>query len=243
MSKKIASGSKYIIMDVKVGNGALMKNVLDAKKLANLMIEIGKIYNRFVICVLTDMDEPLGYAIGNGLEVKEAIDSLNNHGPNDLNELVLTMAAITLQKFMNISSDEALKLAQNNIINGQALEKFKELVKAQKGDINNITISNNKLEIKSIKNGYIKYIDAYHLGEMAKLLKAGRETKEDQIDYGVGLVLNKKVGDYVNQDETLITIYYNDASNLDYVKNNIQNLFEIQNDVVEKPKLIIDVIC
>ena len=242
MSKKIASGAKYIIIDVKVGNGALMKTIDDAKLLAETMIEIGKKYNREVICLLTNMDEPLGYAIGNGLEVNEAISSLKGQGPDDLNEIVLKMAAIVLQKFKVIDANEAYTEAYQSITNGNAYNKFVELVKYQKGDINNILISDNKIEIKSLENGYIKSINTYMLGELSKLLGAGREFKEDIIDYGVGIVLNKKIGDYIEVNETLLTIYYNDLKNLDYVKDNISNLFAISKDKIEKPKLILDII-
>ena len=242
MSKKIASGSKYIILDVKVGNGALMKNIDDAKKLAETMKAIGAHYGRTVICVLTNMDEPLGYAIGNGLEVYEALNSLNLKGPKDLNTIVLNMAAMALKSFKDISFEEAVLKAKENLINKQALNKFQELVSAQGGDINNICISDKKIEIRSCEAGYIKSINALKLGEYAKLLGAGRTKKEDIIDYGVGIVLNKKVGDYITNDELLLTIYYNDETNLEFVKNNISNLFELKKDKVEPEKLILDII-
>ena len=242
MSKKIASGSKYIILDVKVGNGALMKNIDDAKKLAQTMIEIGKHYNRTVICLLTNMDEPLGYAIGNGLEVKEAINSLNLKGPRDLNTIVLNMAATALKNFKDISFEEAVNIAKENMMNKNALNKFNELVTHQGGNPDKIAISENKITINSCESGYIKSINAYKLGEAAKLLGAGRSKKEDKIDYGVGIVLNKKVGDYIENDELLLTIYYNDETNLEYVKNNISNYFELTKEKIEKPKLILDII-
>jgi pyrimidine-nucleoside phosphorylase len=242
MSKKIASGSKYILLDVKVGNGALMKNIEDAKKLAQIMIEIGKKYERKVICMLTNMDEPLGYAIGNGLEVKEAIDALNLHGPRDLNTIVINMAAMALKEFKDITFEQAVLEVKECLINKNALTKLNDLVTSQKGDINNIAISSNKLEIKSCDSGYIKSINAYKLGEAAKLLGAGRTKKEDKIDYGVGIVLSKKVGDFINADEVLLTIYYNDETNIEFVKNNISNYFELSKDKVEPLKLILDVI-
>ena len=242
MSKKIASGSKYILLDVKVGNGALMKNIDDATKLAEIMIEIGKKYDRKVICMLTNMDEPLGYAIGNGLEVREAINSLNLHGPRDLNTIVINLAAMALKEFKDITFEEAVKEVKEVLVSKKAYEKFEALVNAQKGDINNIAISDKKMEIKSCDSGYIKSINAYKLGEAAKLLGAGRTKKEDKIDYGVGIVLNKKVGDYINSDEVLLTIYYNDETNLEFVINNISNYFELSKDKVEPLKLILDVI-
>ena len=242
MSKKIASGSKYILLDVKVGNGALMKNIDDAKKLAETMIAIGKRYDRKVICMLTNMDEPLGYAIGNGLEVQEALNSLNLHGPRDLNTLVINMAAMALKTFENIPFEQAVLKVKECLVTKKALAKLNDLVYAQGGNLDNIVISNNKIEIKACENGYIKSINAYKLGEYAKLLGAGRSKKDDIIDYGVGIVLNKKVGDYIENEELLLTIYYNDQTNLEYIKNNISNVFELSKEKVEPLKLIIDII-
>ncbi|MBP3461236.1 MAG: thymidine phosphorylase [Bacilli bacterium] len=239
MSKKIASGANYIVIDVKVGNGALMKNIEDAKTLANLMIKIGNAYNRKVVCVLSNMEEPLGKNIGNGLEVQEAIETLKGNGPEDLTELVLTLGSIMTSLSLNITEQEARDLLKENIKNGKALEKFKELVISQNGNIENINIEENKISIKSTKDGFIKKIDAYKLGEIARLIGAGRLNKEDEIDYGVGLVLNKKVGDLLFENEELLKIYSNNK-NIEIKK--ITDCFEIVEEKIEKPKLIIEII-
>ena len=239
MSKKIASGADSIVIDVKVGNGALMKCEEDARKLANLMIKIGKEYNKKVVCVLSNMEEPLGKSIGNGLEVIEAIETLKGNGPADLTELVLTLGSIMVSLSLSISIEEAKEKLKENINNGKALEKFKEFIKAQNGNLENIKIEENKISIKSTKDGFIKKIDAYKLGEIARQIGAGRLNKEDEIDYGVGLVLNKKVGDLLFENEELLKIYTN-KKDLEIKK--ITDSFLIVEEKIEKPKLIIDII-
>lgn len=239
MSKKIASGADSIVIDVKVGNGALMKCEEDARKLANLMIKIGKEYNKKVVCVLSNMEEPLGKSIGNGLEVIEAIETLKGNGPADLTELVLTLGSIMVSLSLSISIEEAKEKLKENINNGKALEKFKEFIKAQNGNLENIKIEENKISIKSTKDGFIKKIDAYKLGEIARQIGAGRLNKEDKIDYGVGLVLNKKVGDLLFENEELLKIYTN-KKDLEIKK--ITDSFLIVEEKIEKPKLIIDII-
>lgn len=239
MSKKIASGADVIVLDVKVGNGALMKDRKSATKLANLMIKIGKSYNKKVVCVLTNMEEPLGHYIGNGLEVKEAIDVLKGEGPKDLKDIILVLGSIMVSLSKNITAKEAKELLINNINNGSALDKFNEFVEAQGGDINNIEIDNNKVSIKSSKDGFIKSIDTFKLGEIARKIGAGRLNKEDEILYGVGLVLNKKVGDYLFENEELLKIY---GSTHDIEISEITECFNIVEEKVEKVPLIIDII-
>ena len=239
MSKKIASGADKIVLDVKVGNGALMKDIDSAIKLANLMIKIGKAYNKKTICVLSNMEEPLGKSIGNSLEVIEAIETLKGRGSNDLNKLVLTLGSIMTSLALNITEEEAKMLLMENIRNGKALEKFYEFVKMQHGDINCIEKETNVISIKSSKNGFIKRIDAYKLGEIARLIGAGRLNKDDVIDHGVGLVLNKKVGDYLFENEELLKIY---TKKVDISIKEIADCFEIVDEKVDKPKLIIDII-
>lgn len=245
MSKKIASGASIIVIDVKVGKGALMKNIEDARRLAELMIKIGKSYGRKVVCVLSNMNQPLGYAIGNGLEVVESINMLNNNGPEDLKELVIVLASEMVSLAKNITVEEATKEVTTNLENGSAYEKFKELVKYQKGNIEKIEVSKNIISIKSSKTGFIKSIDALKLGELARALKAGRMTKDDKINYGVGIVLSKKVGDYVMEDEELLKLYVDDIiddSDKLVVLGSINNYFEIAEESNGKDKLIIDII-
>ena len=239
MSKKIASGADIIMIDVKVGNGALMKNIKDAKELARIMVKIGKAYRKPTICLLTNMEEPLGYAIGNSLEVKEAIDTLKGNGPSDLLEVVITLCSIIIGAVKKIPNSEAKNLLFKQLNNGKAYKKFEELVIAQNGDINKLKISDKVFSIKSDKAGYINKIDTLQLGEIAKKIGAGRNTLEDEIDYEVGLVLNKKVGDYVEKDEEILKVYLKDK---DISVVEILECFRIEEELKNKPKLILDII-
>lgn len=239
MSKKIASGSDIIMIDVKVGNGALMKNLNDAKKLAKLMVKIGKAYRKPTICLITNMDEPLGYAIGNALEVDEAINTLKGNGPSDLLEVVITLSSIIIGAVKKISNNDAKNMLFKQLNNGEAYKKFEELVSAQGGDVNNIKISDKVFSIKSDKAGYINKIDALKLGEIAKMIGAGRNTLDDDIDYEVGLVLNKKIGDYVEKEEELVKVYLKDK---DVSISQILECFKIDEELENIPKLILDII-
>jgi len=224
MSKKIASGANKIIIDVKVGNGALMKNIESAKKLAQLMIKIGKKYDREVVCILTDMDSPLGNAVGNSLEVNEAIDTLKGVGPKDLTNLVIVLASYLLSMDKGISLEEAKTITIQNIRNGNAYKKFEELVLAQHGDIKGIKISDKVFSIKSPKTGFITKVDALAIGSLTNQIGAGRTNKDDIIDTSVGVVISKKVGDYVLENEELAKVYLNEK---DLSLNEIINCFEI----------------
>lgn len=239
MSKKIASGADIIMIDVKVGNGALMKTLKDAKELARLMVKIGKAYRKPTICLITNMDEPLGYAVGNSLEVEEAMNTLKGNGPSDLLEVVITLCSIIIGAVKKIPSNEAKNLLFKQLNNGEAYKKFEQLIKSQGGDINSIKISDKVFSIKSDKAGYINKIDALKLGEIAKIIGAGRSTLEDSIDYEVGLVLNKKVGDYVEVEEELVKVY---LKNKDISINQILECFKIDEELEKVPKLILDII-
>lgn len=236
MSKKIASSASMIVIDVKVGNGALMKNVEDATTLANIMIQIGKKFDRKVVCLLTNMEQPLGYAIGNGLEVEECIQLLQGKGPDDLRELVIELASIYLEELDTIAKETAREKVQEVISSGKAYQKFIDWITYQNGDINQIDISKKIVSVKSIKSGILTKIDAYELGNLAKLLGAGRTKKEDQIDYSVGFVLNKKVGDMVLEGEEIVKVYLNKA---DISLKQVMNCFEINDVLLEKQPLII----
>lgn len=239
MSKKIASGADIIMIDVKVGNGALMKTLEDAKKLANLMVKIGKAYKKPTICLITNMDEPLGYAIGNSLEVEEAINTLKGNGPSDLLEVVITLCSIIIGAVKKISNSDAKNLLFKQLNNGEAYKKFNELVKAQSGNIKNLKISEKVFSIKSDKSGYINKIDALKLGEIAKKIGAGRNKLEDEIDYEVGLVLSKKVGEYVEKDEEIIKVY---MKNKDISIAELLDCFVIEEQLENKQPLILDII-
>jgi len=239
MSKKIASGADVIMLDVKVGNGALMKTLEDARKLSNLMVKIGKAYKKPTICLITNMDEPLGYAIGNSLEVEEAINTLKGNGPSDLLEVVMTLCSIIIGAVKKIPNGEAKDLLFKQLNNGKAYKKFEELVTAQGGNLENLKISEKVFSIKSDKTGYINKIDALRLGEIAKKIGAGRNTLEDKIDYEVGLVLNKKVGDYVEKEEEILKVYLKDK---DISITEILDCFVIEEQLKMKNKLILDII-
>ena len=239
MSKKLASGADTIIIDLKVGSGALVSNLEEAKKLGSLMVKIGKMNNKNTACLITNMNEPLGYAVGNSLEVIESIDTLKGKGPEDLTNLVISLATIMTAYGLNISEEEAKEKVKENLYNGKAYEKFKEWVEAQGGDESGIEVSEKYIEIKSKEKGYIKSIDALEIGKLARSLGAGRLTKDDIIDSKVGIVLNKKVGDTIEIGEKLLTVYYTEKQ---IKEDDIYNCFEITKEKVDKPKLIIDII-
>ena len=239
MSKKLASGADSIVIDLKVGNGALVQTVSKAKELGSLMVDIGKKYNKDVACVLTNMNEPLGFAVGNSLEVIESIETLKGNGPEDLNELIIKLGSLMVSFGKKIPLDEASKMVKENLSNGKGYEKFKEWISYQGGDINSLETSFNKKDVLAKDEGYIKNIDALKIGKLARDLGAGRLTKEDDINYKVGLVLNKKVGDKVEKGEKLITIYYDDKF-ID--EEEVLECFEISSDFVSKPELILEVI-
>ena len=239
MSKKIASGSKNIIIDLKVGNGALMKDLDSARCLAQYMIEIGKRFDRNVICVLTNMSEPLGKNIGNGLEVIESINYLNGKQSRDLKELITTLVCIAMKQTIGLNEEESVKLMNEKIDSGEAFDKFKKFVDVQGGDIDNIEVSSKMLQINSSKEGFLKSINTLKLGEIVRNLGAGRFSKEDEIDYGVGIILNKKVGDLIMPGEELLKIYYNKK---DIRIDELLSCFEIVEEPTQRQDVIIEVI-
>jgi pyrimidine-nucleoside phosphorylase len=212
MSKKIASGADKIVIDLKVGSGALIKNISDARRLANLMIKIGKYFKKEVVCIITNMNSPLGLSIGNSLEVIESIQTLLGKGPKDLEQVVITLATYMVSLGKNISYESAKQEVINKLNNREALDKFMKLVKMQQGDINKLEISSKTISIFSEKTGFINNIDAYQLGIVAKKLGAGRMVKDDSINYKVGIELHKQVNDHVNIGDLLATIYYDDIA-------------------------------
>ena len=239
MSKKLASGASKIVIDLKVGNGALVDNLKDAEALGQLMVKIGNNYGKQTACVLTNMNEPLGYAVGNSLEVIEAINTLKGNGPDDLNELIIKLGSLMVSMGLNISLEEALDKVKQNLYNGKGYDKFVQWVEAQEGNIKEICTSKNSKEILSSKEGYIKSINALEIGKLSRKLGAGRLTKDDIIDLSVGIVLNVKVGNYVRKNDLLATIYYNDKQ---INEDELLSCFEFTKEKVEKPKLIIEVI-
>ena len=234
MSKKIASGADKIVIDVTCGFGAFMKTKEDAIKLAKEMIEIGKLANKETRCVITSMDEPLGFSVGNTLEVIEAIEFLKGNMPKDLKEVVLELGnqMIELAGFGNNEEENKNKILKN-IYNGKAFEKFIELVSSQEGDISYIKDTNKFPkakyieEVKSKNSGYIYEINAQKVGKLACFLGEGRLKKEDNIEYEVGIVLNKKVGDFVNENDTIAYIHSNDIQKLEYAKNEMLEIVKL----------------
>ncbi|MEK4947508.1 pyrimidine-nucleoside phosphorylase [Carnobacterium sp. FSL W8-0810] len=216
MSKKIAAGADAIVLDVKTGAGAFMKTTKDARKLAHAMVQIGNRVGRNTMAVISDMSQPLGFAIGNALEVKEAIDTLNGKGPADLMDLCLTLGSQMVHLAgIGKDLDEARSLLKESIENGKALEKFKTFIASQGGDTSVIDDpellpkADYQIDVLANKDGFISEIIADELGIAAMMLGAGRATKESEIDLAVGIVLHKKVGDAVKKGEALLTIHTN----------------------------------
>ena len=209
MSKKIACGADKILLDIKVGNGALIQTKEDAKKLSDLMIRIGEFYNREVRTVISDMNAPLGITVGNSLEVLEAIDVLRGKEKNNaFVDLCIELAANMVSMCLEISVDEATKKVIESIENRTAYHKFEEMVAAQKGHLDRIKVSDRVMFLKSPQAGVIKKINALEVGKLSLQLGAGKENIEDKIDYTVGIKLNKLIGDTVKKGDVLATIYY-----------------------------------
>ena len=248
MSKKIASGAQKIVLDVTCGSGAFMQSKEKAEALAEEMIEIGKLANKETVCVLTNMDEPLGYAVGNSLEVIEAIHFLKGDMPEDVKEVVLELGAYMVKlagKGADIEENKARLL--ENIENGKGYEKFIQLVENQGGDISYIKDTNqfpkaNYIEnVYSQKDGYIQSMNAKAIGKIVCDLGAGRIQKEDSIDNAVGIILNKKVSDKVEKDDVLVTIYANSKEKIEDAKKKVLEVIKIENKEVEKPKMILEI--
>ncbi len=249
MSKKLASGADSIVLDVKVGDGAFMKTPETAKELAQAMVDIGKHLGRETIGVISDMDQPLGYAIGNSLEVIEAIELLKGNGPKDLLELTLTIGSnMLLCAKMAESEEEARKMLMENIENGKGLEKLKEFVKAQGGDISPIDDYSKFPKAKYVEkvtspvDGYITKIHAEAFGLIAMELGAGRATKESEIDLAVGIVLNKKRGEKVKKGDVLAYIYSNSEEKIEKARKSILENIVIEDSYDLNIPLIYDIV-
>lgn len=247
MSKKIAAGADAIVLDVKTGAGAFMKTNEEAEALAHAMVKIGNDVGRNTMAIISDMSQPLGFAIGNALEVKEAIATLKGEGPADLTELVLTLGSQMIVLAKKASTlEEARKMLSEVMENGKALEKFKVFLKNQGGDpsvVDNpekLPQAKYKIDVLAQDSGFVSNIVADEIGVAAMLLGAGRATKEDKIDLAVGLMLRKKVGDKVEKGETLVTIYTN-REDVENVKAKIYENIAISSDA-KQPVLIHKVI-
>lgn len=242
MSKKIASGADAIALDVKVGRGAFMKNLDEAHELAEVMVAIGKLSGRRVIAVLSQMDQPLGVAVGNALEMKEAIEMLNGTGPEDFHAHCIDLSAYMLilgKKATELES--ARRMAQETIDNGSALNKFKELIQTQHGDVNVIDhpellpSASLVIPITADSSGWVKVVDAQDVGESSVEIGAGRQKKGDAIDQAVGIMVRVKVGDRIEAGQTLFDVHVSDRKAFETVFQKLKTSVEISDEPVEPP--------
>lgn len=245
MSKKIAAGADTIVLDVKCGSGAFMKTEEDAVKLGTEMVKIGRGIGRETYAIVSDMDQPLGYAVGNALEVKEAIDTLNGNGPKDLLELCLTLGSYMLIGTKKASdADEARAMLKDTITSKKALNKFAEFVKAQGGDeravydTSLLPKASLTQDCYAASEGYISSIHSDEVGMVSLTLGGGRETKESKIDLSVGVVLKKKVGDYVKKGDVIATLYANSEEKLKAAKERFDKTYSYSDNEVKKPVFI-----
>lgn len=245
MSKKLASGSDAIVLDVKIGSGAFMKDLDSAFELAKEMVDIGNGMKRNTIAIISDMDEPLGYAIGNALEVKESIETLKGNGPEDLLELTLSLGSRLLLLGKKVETiEKGREMLKKVIDNGDAFEKFKEFIKTQGGNIEQI--ENTELlpkaekivDFKAKENGYISEINAEEIGRCALILGAGRKTIESKIDMSAGIVLSKKKYDKVKKGETIASLHGNNDKKLNEAINRMEKIIKISENNIGKKQLI-----
>ncbi|CEN24184.1 pyrimidine-nucleoside phosphorylase [[Clostridium] sordellii] len=249
MCKKLASGADAIVLDVKTGDGAFMKTIDDSFALAKEMVDIGDNMNRETVALITDMDEPLGFAVGNSLEVIEAIETLKGRGPKDFVMLCETLGAymLVLAKVAKDFEEGKTKIKEA-ISSGSALEKLREFIENQGGDsaiVDDYTLlpqAKEIMEIKAPKTGYIKKIEAEEVGVSAMMLGAGRETKDDELDLSAGIVLTKKVSDFVNEGDTIAYMHYNKLDKIDSAKERFLNAYIISDEKVEEGKLVYGVV-
>jgi pyrimidine-nucleoside phosphorylase len=249
MCKKLASGANSILLDVKTGDGAFMKTLDESFELAKAMVDIGCGMNRDTIAVITDMDEPLGFAVGNSLEVIEAIETLKGNGPKDFVNLCETLGSymLVLAKVAN-DFDEGLEMIRQAITSGKAIEKLKIFIENQGGNknvVDDYTLlpqASKVVSIKSEKSGYISKIQAEEVGIAAMILGAGRETKDDILDLSCGIVLEKKVGDYVNKGDILAYVHINKEEKFESAKERLINAYSIVDEKIDSKKLIYGVV-
>jgi pyrimidine-nucleoside phosphorylase len=249
MSKKLAVGLDAVVLDVKVGTGAFMKRQVDARRLAQMMVGIGRRMDKRVQALITDMNQPLGYAVGNALEVMEVSQTLQNAGPTDLTRISLELAArmIFLAK-ITTTLDEARELAQQKLLDGSGYKKFKDVIEAQGGNpqvLDRFELLPNATgvrEISSPRAGYISAIDAEGIGKASSLIGAGRNTKEDVIDPAVGVILEVKVGQKIEGGAVLCRLYYTGEENVEEASQQIEDAFRISASAPEERELILEVV-
>jgi len=245
MSKKLAAGAQAIVLDVKVGDGAFMKTLADAKVLAEAMIALGKHAGRDVVCELTDMEQPLGHAVGNALEVREAVATLRGEGPPDLNELVLGAAAHLLAlSDLGIGVDEGRRLAESAVADGSAVEAYERWIRAQDGDPDESVLPKAPFiaEAFAPRPGYVQSLSAMRVGVEALHLGAGRETKDDVIDHAVGIVCRKKRGDAVEEGEALAEIHARGEETAAAVAERIRDAYAIGDEAPPVVPIVLEVL-
>lgn len=246
MGKKLAADDDCIVLDVKTGSGAFAKSLEDSRTLAKVMVDIGKQAGKKMLALITDMDRPLGNAIGNTLEVKEAIDTLNGHGPEDFTEICVILATNMLYLAGKGSMEECEKMVKAAIADKRALDTFKKMVVAQGGDVSFIdnpdkfATAPHKRSVKAQKSGYIHHVDTEGYGISSLLLGAGRNTKEENIDFAAGIVLKKKTGDYVKEGEELCMMYTSDEKRFEGAVNKFYESTVILSDEPKKRPLVLD---
>lgn len=248
MSKKLASGAQAILLDVKVGSGAFMKNIEDARELAKAMVDIGKENGRSVKAILTDMDRPLGHAIGNALEIREVINTLKGHGPEDLTHECIIMAAHMLVLSRMCDYETALNRVQQALDSGAALERLRLMIEAQGGDSRVIDddrvleIGNFTYDVTSPQDGYITHMNTEQCGIASVMLGAGRTVKDGPIDYSAGIVMHKKTGDSVTVGESIATLYASDESLLNNAAQTYLEAITIGNTAPKVVDTILDIV-
>ena len=249
MSKKLAAGSDKIVLDVTTGSGAFMKNTRDAKKLAKHMVAIGNHAGKETVAILTGMEEPLGFAIGNNMEVKEAIEVLKGDGPEDVKEVSVASAGMMLSLGLeNVSHSQGKRMAKKVLSSGQAFEKFKEMVQAQGGDIRYVEHPEFferdafEGEVLAAEDGFLSGMDTEKIGVAAGLLGAGRETKDSVIDMSAGIYLEKKIGDTVKKGEPIAICYAGTKEKLNRGMAMFESSIRYSKEAPRIPKLIVDII-
>jgi pyrimidine-nucleoside phosphorylase len=237
MSKKLACGADAIVIDMKFGKGAYMKDLAKARRLGQVMINIGEKMNRQVVVLITAMDQPLGFAVGNALEIKEAIATLQGQGPDDVMELCLELGANMLLLAKKTAGIEQGRVLLRELVkSGAAFNKFKTLIKSQGGELSEIEDTNllpssqHQQEYVSKKSGYVVELNALEIGKASVVLGAGRETKESKIDLGVGILLKKKIGDYVHKGENLAILYSEDVVNFKSAETHMNLAYRFANE-------------
>ena len=249
MSKKLAGGADAFVLDVKAGSGAFMKTIEDARELAKAMVGIAKSHSKDAVALITNMEEPLGRFVGNSLEVKEAIDTMKGKGDEKFVELCIELSSYMVELSGKMSREEALPLLKENLVNGKALEKFRDLVKAQGGDERVVEdpdlvlpIAKETVDVKAETSGYVVSIDTEKVGIASMVLGAGRKRKEDEIDHSVGIEVFKKIGDEVEKGEPLVRLYVSEKSDVEEAISLIKKAYRISSERVDKLPVIFDVV-